>query len=421
MRLSVSSRSAAFTTALLTLATPVLAQTPPSGNGAPPADLTQAVVAPKGPGDGPKPTDVARIDTTDAALSAGGQFATGNSQQFAATGLGKFNMRRGLNAFGASLLGNYAEAFIVPAATVPGTPAAPGAWQRSTENLQGKLRYDRYLSRNTSLFVQVTGTHDAFQAITFRLNADPGIKYLFLNDEIVRLWGEVGYDFQYDDNFASPHGFEQAGAGGVSLDATGLPYVISTSDTIHSARLFAGFHYAFNKEVQLNLGLEFLQGFGGSGGGTPAIPPGFSAATVDAVPISLTASRLNLDALLAAHVGAGLSIGVGFTAKYNSSPLPGKVDLDTTGTLALIYAFSSPSAKKATCPPDGAPPPPPPCAPVETPPSVLLVPPPPPPPPPPPAPSPPLPLSSAPSDVPSSAPATSPPPPPPPPVPPTMH
>lgn len=420
MRLSISTSSAALTTALLTIATPVLAQTPPSGNGAPPADLTQAVVVPKGPGDGPKPNDDAPIDTTDAALSAGGQFATGNSQQFAATGLGKFNMRRGANAFGASLLGNYAEAFIVPPATEPGIPAAPGAWQRSTENVQGKLRYDRYLNRNTSLFVQVTGTHDAFQAITFRLNADPGVKYLFLNDDTVRLWGEVGYDFEYDDNFTSQHGFEQAGAGGVSLDATGLPFVIATSDTIHSSRLFAGFHYAFNKEVQLNLGLEFLQGFGGSGGGNPAIPPGFSAATVDAVPISLTASRLNLDALLAAHVGAGLSIGVGFTAKYNSAPLPGKVDLDTSGTLALIYAFSSPSAKKATCPcpPDGPPLAPPPCAPVQTAPSVLLVLPPPPPPPPP---TPPLPLSSPSSDVPSSGPATSPPPPPPPPVPPTMH
>jgi putative salt-induced outer membrane protein len=395
MRLSVLSSSGAIAGALLTLATSVLAQTPPIGTGAPPTDLAATVTAPKGPGDGPKPYELS-VDSTDAALSAGGQFATGNSRQFAATALGKFNIRRGANAFGASLLGNYAEAFVVPTSTVPGTPAEPGSWQRSTENLQGKLRYDRYLSRSTSLFVQVTGTHDAFQAITFRLNADPGVKYLFVNDESVRLWGEAGYDFQFDDNFTAADGIEQAGSSGPALDANGLPYVIARTDTIESSRLFAGFHYAFNKEVQLNLGLEYLQGFGGSGGGNPAIPAGYTAATVDAVPISLTASRVNVDALLAAHVGAGLSIGVGFTAKYNSAPLPGKVDLDTSGTLALIYAFSSPAAKSATCPcpPDAPAPPPPP--PVE----VIAIPPPLPAPPPPAPPSSPLP-SAAPTAEPS--------------------
>jgi hypothetical protein len=85
-----------------------------------------------------------------------------------------------------------------------------------------------------------------------------------------------------------------------------------------------------------------LQGFGGSGGDAPAIPSGYTAKTVDPVSISLTASRLNFDALLAAHLGAGLSVGVGFSAKYNSAPLPGKQNVDSTGTVALIYAFGGP-------------------------------------------------------------------------------
>jgi hypothetical protein len=423
MRFSISSCWAAvIAAAVLGVATPALAQTTPTGNGAPPADLAPAITAPKGPGDGPKPNEIS-VDSTDAALSAGGQFATGNSRQFASTGLGKFNIRRGADAFGASLLGNYAEAFIVPTPTAPMMAVGPGAWQRSTENIQGKLRYDRYLSRNLSLFAQVTGTHDAFQAITFRLNADPGVKYLFVNNESVRLWGEAGYDFQFDDNYTYGDGIEQAGAGGPSLDTFGLPYVISKTDTIHSSRLFAGFHYAFNKEVQLNLGLEYLQGFGGSGGGTPPLPaaPWNQPDLTDRVPISLTASRVNVDALLAAHVGAGLSIGVGFTAKYNSSPLPGKVDLDTSGTLALIYAFSSPSVKPPAClcPPVAPPPPPPPPPPASGPPfviapapSVPLVAPPPPPPPP---------SSSAPSDAPNAAPPAAAPPPPPPPATPFIH
>ena len=361
MRCSVRTLSClAFCAAAVAEARPALAQTIVQPGGAPPADVAPTVAAPTGPADAPKPNDLTVLDSTSAAISAGGQFAAGNSRNFAGTGQGKFDMRRGNNAFGAALVGNYAEAFVVPPAGAANTPATPGAWQKSTENLQGKLRYDRFLSQNFSIFAQVTGTHDAFQAITFRLNADPGVKLLVINNDSTRLWGEAGYDFQLDLNYTDGNGIEQAGAGGPALDANNLPYVINKTDTIHSSRLFAGFHQAFNKEVQLNLGLEYLQGFGGSGGDAPAIPSGYTASMVDPVSISLTASRLNFDALLAAHLGAGLSVGVGFSAKYNSAPLPGKQNVDSTGTVALIYAFGGPPpAPPPACEPPPAPPAPP--------------------------------------------------------------
>ncbi len=311
-------------------------------------------------------------------------------------------MRRGDNAFAAALIGNYSETYQTPATTyvtIPGStkvyaiPGAPPGWKESVENLQGKLRYDRYFSANFSAFAQVTGTHDAFQAVTFRLNADPGVKYLFWNHPETKLWGEAGYDFQYDDNYTNSIGIEQAGAGGSATDPNGAVYLIQKNDTIHSGRLFAGLQHNFNSQVNLNFGLEYLQGFGGSGGGAPALPAGHTifnpaalpsamqlanASVVDPVSISLTGSRLNLDVLLAAKVGAGLSFGIGFNAKYNSAPLAGKEDLDTSTTLTLIYAFGGGPKKEEpkppTCPcnappPDGgaaapapgaAPPPPPP-------------------------------------------------------------
>ncbi len=55
MRIPVARSSGALSIAMLTLAAPVAAQTAPVGNGAPPADLSQTVVAPKGPGDAPNP------------------------------------------------------------------------------------------------------------------------------------------------------------------------------------------------------------------------------------------------------------------------------------------------------------------------------------------------------------------------------
>jgi hypothetical protein len=368
----------AWTTGALAQATaPVPAQ-----SGAPPADLTQTVAAPTA-ADAPTiaPPDT---DSTNAAVSAGGQFASGNSKLFAATGLGKFDMRRGDNAFGAQLLGNYAEGAVAPSTTLKST----------TENLQGKLRYDRYFTSAFGAFLQLTGTHDAFQAITFRLNVDPGVKLFFVDEPTTKFWGELGYDFEFDQNYVDGNNIEQAGSGGPALDANNLPYVIVSQNTIHSTRLFAGFKHGFNDKVNLSLGLEYLQGLAGTGTGTPNVPPGYTASQVDIVPVSVTGSRLNGDALLAAQVGGGFAIGVGLSAKFNSAPLAGKQDLDTTGTLSLIYSFSSPTpAPPPTCTEPPAPPPPPPPPPGTAPPAPPPPPPPPaaPPPAPPPAPAPPAP------------------------------
>jgi hypothetical protein len=330
----------------------------PSESGTPPADLTQAVAAPKA---ADAPTLAPPTDSMNAALSAGGQYAAGNSKLFATTGLGKFDVRRGDNAFGVQLLGNYSEGFVTPtpAATATSTPA--GSWKPSTENYQGKLRYDRYFSDAFGAFVQLTGTHDAFQAIAFRLNVDPGVKLFFFNEPTTRFWGELGYDFEFDDNDTYSDGIERAGAGGPALDASNLPYVIKRQNTIHSTRLFVGMKHAFNKDVQLSLGLEYLQGLGGAGTGTPNVPAGWTPAEVDLVAISVTGARVNGDALLAAQVGGGFAIGVGLSAKYNGTPLAGKKDVDSTGTLSLIYAFSSPSPSPTpapTCPPPPPAPPP---------------------------------------------------------------
>lgn len=66
--------------------------------------------------------------------------------------------------------------------------------------------------------------------------------------------------------------------------------------------------------------------------------------------------------MFAAKVGGGLSVGLGFSARYDADPLPGKEKLDTATTLNLIYALSTikePEPPK-TCPCPEPPPPEPP-------------------------------------------------------------
>ncbi len=297
----------------------------------PPPDQAALVAAPKPVADAPKllppPTD-----TTAATVSAGGQLATGNSRLLAMTANAKFDMRRGANGFGAAFIGNYGQS-----AATPGAPLAT-----TTENFQGRLRYDRYILDRLSLFLIGTARHDKFQGLDGRLNVDPGLKYLFVSTDETGFWAELGYDFQYDAR--NGDSLEQVNATTGNPDPT-LPLLQQTV-TDHSVRAFIGFKHAFNSAVTFVTGLEYLQ----------------SLASSDTVLAgSSTDYRINYDALFAANVGAGFSVGNGYSARYDHNPLPGKTDLDTITTFNLIYAFNDSAPPPPTCPcPAPAPPPPPP-------------------------------------------------------------
>ncbi len=320
------------------------AQTPDSVG--PPPDA-KTVVAPV---DAPIAAPVIAKPATDATnvtLSAGGQLQTGNSSSLAGTVNGLIDMRRGNNGFGAGLVGNYAQG------------APPGNSEvESTENLQGRIRYDRYLGEKVAVFLIATGRHDKFQGLDFRLNIDPGFKYLFITDPQSALWAEVGYDFQYDDRYNPAR---------VQLDTAVTPptpipgaSLLDKTTTVHSGRLFAGYRYAFNKDVTLSTGLEYLQAF---------------ARSSDVVPTSTTDYRFNFDARLAAALSGGFSVGLGFSARYDHDPLPGKEKTDTATTVSLIYALSDlPKPAPPVCvPPPPSPPPPDPAPPVNTPPPAPAV------------------------------------------------
>ena len=151
-----------------------------------------------------------------------------------------------------------------------------------------------------------------------------------MNSDATKLWGELGYDFQYDVRRDDARTQLDA-MGNVIMDpATMERRSSSTRRTVdHSARVFAGFRQAFNKDVTFSTGIEYLQSF-----------------------VDSTQYRINYDALLAANLGAGFSFGAGFSLRFDHGHLPDKKDLDTTTTFSIIYTFSDAAA----------PPPPPPCS-----------------------------------------------------------
>jgi Protein of unknown function, DUF481 len=276
---------------------------PADPTGAPPPDAKVLVDAPKA-ADAPtvdKPTD-----GTSATASAGGQLVSGNSRLLALTGSGLFDTRKGNNGFGAALVGNY------------GQGAPPGSDVVETaENVQGRLRYDRYVAEQASAFLIATGRHDRFQGLDFRLNIDPGFKYLFFKQGAEALWAEAGYDFQYD--IRRDDALQELDATNKAIVANGQPVLLPKTAVDHSLRFFYGVRHSFNKDVTLALGYEYLQSF-----------------------VESTRYRLNFDLLFAAKVSGGLAVGFGYSARFDHDPLPGKERLDTTMTANVIYSFTDP-------------------------------------------------------------------------------
>lgn len=277
----------------LCLAKPALAQ----DLGAPPPDAKKEAAGPGPAREAPKLTTAP--EGVNASVSAGGLSSTGNSRLVAFTGAGNMDWRGGANGFGASVVGNY------------GRSAPPGGdMKTTTENAQGRVRYDRYLIEDASVFMLVTGRHDKFQGLAFRLNLDPGFKYLFVNRPKTQLWAEAGYDFQYDTRIESAR---------LVFDDMGMLIdTLPKHETDHSARLFLGFRHNFNDTTTLSNGIEYLQSF-----------------------VDGKRRRFNYDILFTAKFWDNLALGVGFNARYDNDPLPDKEKLDTTSTLSLVYSYSN--------------------------------------------------------------------------------
>ncbi|HEV8547942.1 MAG TPA: DUF481 domain-containing protein [Polyangiaceae bacterium] len=274
---------------------------------APPKDPDALVSAPKAVA--AVPTKEEQLDGSTASVSAGGMISTGNSPLTAGTLTGKYETRFDNNGIGVALLGNYGST----------GNADEQVHKLSAENIQGRLRYDRYLLDDFSVFVLNTGRHDRFQGLDFRYNLDPGVKYVFWQRPTTNAWGELGYDLQYD--IRRREALTPADPDKTKLD--------------HSIRAFVGFNHAFNDAVTFSTGLEYLQSV-----------------------VHSEQWRMNYDALLAAKLWGGLALGVGFNLRYDNHPLEGIEKLDTQTVLSLIYAYSSAAPPPKAEEPPPCPPPP---------------------------------------------------------------
>lgn len=232
-------------------------------------------------------------DQKELRLAAGGMVAGGNASALALTANGKFRYRHLQEQISAAIAANYGRARL------------PGASSTETvvENLQGKVRYDHFLTDRLALFLAVSGLTNRFQGLVLRLNVDPGVAYYFVQQEKQRFWSELGYDLQYD--VRRQDALDAATLAGESLDK---------SEATHNGRLFLGYENAITETFAFDTGVEYLQG------------------------ISDTDNRwLNIDAGFTSSIKGGLSIATTFSLRYDDNPLPGVKKTDYVTAMSLVY------------------------------------------------------------------------------------
>jgi putative salt-induced outer membrane protein len=137
------------------------------------------------------------------------------------------------------------------------------------------------------------------------MNLDPGLAYYFVQYPKHQVWGEAGYDLQFDIRRNST--IEAALAQGMRLGKT---------KTRHSARLFAGYRNNLNENVTFSTGVEYLQG----------LP-------------DTQFWRFNWDLGLTAAIATRFSLATTFSLRYDNQPLASIKNTDTLTAVNLVYTL----------------------------------------------------------------------------------
>lgn len=199
--------------------------------------------------------------------------------------------------------GTYARAATRVAADANGNGAIDSNELSETEatsakNANIKLRYDRYLTPINSLYIAALAAVDQPAGKDFIGGGQIGYSRALYQDEKNKVLGEVGYDYSY-----------------VNLSSAG-------SQSIHSARAFAGYTGKLSEATQLEGSVESL--FNGN-----TVTYGMRKAG------AFEATRVTGIASVTTALSTKISLAASFTAKYDHFPAP----LPKIGALPFVAGF----------------------------------------------------------------------------------
>ena len=227
--------------------------------------------------------------TWTATGEAGVVSTTGNSRTTTLTASANATRKDKDNKLDLTVTGTYARATTRIAADTNGDgliepDELTSQTATSAKNAAGKLRYDRYLTAQNSLYIAALAGFDDPAGKAFVGGGQIGYSRALYDSKRQQLLGEVGYDLSY-----------------IKLSA-------GSSTTVHSGRLFAGYQVTV-RETQLTASVEALINGNRITYGTRSAGA-FDGTRVVGIVGATTA------------LSTKLSLNVSFTMKYDNFPAP---------------------------------------------------------------------------------------------------
>lgn len=238
------------------------------------------------------------------ALNAGATINTGNTKAYLINTGTRLRLVRGIHAVTTEFNFNVGRAKVLvdtvtPNLVDPMMPPILGQreeWTTTAQNINAKLRYELYMTEMDALFAGEIFRWDRFAGLDSRFQTQLGYQRHFIRVEKHRMWVEAGYD--------------------LTLDNYQPESVTPNTDTVHAARLMAGYNNELNEHALFLTELEAL----------------FNVEELEDVRVNY---MLGLRTTLAESLKAELT----FTARFDNVPVEGAAELDTLTQVNLIYSL----------------------------------------------------------------------------------
>jgi putative salt-induced outer membrane protein YdiY len=243
------------------------------------------------------PKDEFQEDVTTLNASLGGSLNTGNTEAWQLNTGSAFALVRGRHGVAATVDFSYGRA------NVPDDDV--DELVDTVRNFRSKARYDFFLTTMDAVFAAAGYRWDTFAGLDTRFQLQPGYMRIFYRAPDHRFWGELGYDFTYDNYHPDP-----------LPNPDDMDEFLDGDEVVHSARGFLGYDNKLNAALTFLTGLEALVNVEDTGD-----------------------LRLNWDNALRSSIGGNFQLEAKFTIQYDMEPVPGAEKLDTLTTLTIIYTL----------------------------------------------------------------------------------